>query len=155
MDAMNETIFSLSGALAMLGWLGLALLPRFDLVVKVIARLVIPALIAVVYVALMLSNMDAAPEGGGFGSLAAVSALFTIDGLLLAGWVHYLAFDLFVGSWEVEDARARGVPHLLVLPCLFATFMAGPAGLGLYLLVRGGTALVRRGRPQTAEGTPS
>ncbi|HSG88221.1 MAG TPA: ABA4-like family protein [Pseudomonadales bacterium] len=145
MNAMNDTIFSLAGALAMIGWLGLVFLPRVDLVVKVIARLVIPALIAIVYAGLMLANLDAAPEAGGFGSLAGVKALFGVDGLLLAGWIHYLAFDLFVGSWEVEDARARGVPHLLVLPCLFATFMAGPAGLGLYLLLRGGTALARRG----------
>ena len=50
--------------------------------------------------------------------------------------MHYLAFDLFVGSWEVSDARKRGVHHLLVIPCLLATFMAGPAGLVLYLLVR-------------------
>ena len=143
---MNETIFSATGVLAMIGWLGLVLLPRVDLVVRVIVRLVIPSLIAVVYVWLMASNQGQAPAEGGFGSLAAVSALFSVDALLLAGWIHYLAFDLFVGSWEVEDARARGVPHLLVIPCLAATFMAGPAGLGLYLLVRGATALVR-GRP--------
>jgi hypothetical protein len=138
-----ETLFSATGVLAMAGWLAIAVLPRSDLVVRVIARLVIPALIAVVYVALMATHLAAAPPEGGFGSLAAVSALFTVDGLLLAGWVHYLAFDLFVGTWEVEDARRRGVPHLLVLPCLLGTFMAGPAGLALYLLVRGGTALVR------------
>lgn len=147
---MYETIFSLSGALAMAGWLALVVLYRFDVVVKVIARLVIPGLIAVVYAWLMATHVALAPDEGGFGSLAAVKALFTVDGLILAGWVHYLAFDLFVGSWEVEDARARGVPHLLVVPCLFATFMAGPAGLGLYLLVRGGTALVRRPAPEAA-----
>ncbi len=141
---MYETIFSLSGTLAMVGWLALVVLYRFDVVVKVIARLVIPGLIALVYAWLMATHVALTPEGGGFGSLAAVKALFTVDGLILAGWVHYLAFDLFVGSWEVEDARARGVPHLLVVPCLFATFMAGPAGLALYLLVRGGTQLVRR-----------
>ncbi|MEE4297823.1 MAG: ABA4-like family protein [Pseudomonadales bacterium] len=141
---MYETLFSLCGSLAMLGWLALVFLYRFEVVVKVITRLVIPTLIAVVYAWLMATHVAQAPENGGFGSLAAVKALFTVDGLILAGWVHYLAFDLFVGSWEVEDARARGVPHLLVVPCLFATFMAGPAGLALYLLVRGGTALVRR-----------
>ena len=146
---LYETVFSASGTLAMLGWLGLALLPHVDLVVRVIARLVIPALIAVVYAWLMATHLAAAPEEGGFGTLAAVDALFSVDGLLLAGWIHYLAFDLFVGSWEVEDARARGVPHLLVIPCLLATFMAGPAGLALYLLVRGGVGLVRR--PVAAE----
>lgn len=149
--SVHETIFSVCGVLAMLGWVGIAALPRSSLVVTVLARLLIPALIAVVYVVLMLTHQ--APEDGGFGSLAAVSALFSVDGLLLAGWIHYLAFDLFVGTWEVEDAQRRGVPHLLVLPCLLLTFLAGPAGLAAYLLVRGGTRLVR-GAPDAAAAAP-
>ena len=55
---------------------------------------------------------------------------------LLAGWVHYLVFDLFVGSWEVSDARRLGIPHLFVVPCLILTFLLGPCGLLLYLAVR-------------------
>jgi hypothetical protein len=54
----------------------------------------------------------------------------------LAGWIHYLAFDLFVGAWEVRDAQRQGIHHLLVIPCLLATLMAGPAGLALYWLLR-------------------
>jgi hypothetical protein len=74
--------------------------------------------------------------GGGFGSLAQVQVLFNVDALLLAGWVHYLAFDLFVGIWEVSDSRKAGLPQLLVVPCLILTLMAGPAGLALYFLVK-------------------
>lgn len=133
---MLETLFSLSGALAMVGWAGLVLLPRVHFVVHVLARLIIPLVIAGLYAFLMASHLGEAPAGGGFGSLAEVSTLFTVDGLLLAGWVHYLAFDLFVGSWEIEDAQTHGVPHLAVIPCLVATFMAGPLGLALYLGVR-------------------
>ena len=131
-----ETIFSVCGALAMLGWVGLVFLPRVPVVVNLLTRLVIPGLIGLVYITLMLGTIDQSPADGGFGSLAAVKRLFTVDALLLGGWVHYLAFDLFVGSWEVGDAQKRGVHHLLVIPCLFATFMAGPAGLVLYLIVR-------------------
>ena len=131
-----ESIFSACGMLAMLGWAGLILLPKFPLVVDVAARLVIPALIGVVYLVLMLGNASQTPADGGFGSLAEVKALFSVEALLLGGWVHYLAFDLFVGAWEVRDAQRRGVHHLLVIPCLFATFLAGPAGLVLYLLLR-------------------
>jgi len=131
-----ETIFSICGMLAMLGWAGLVFLPRVPLVVDVGARLVIPALIGVVYLILMFGNASQTPADGGFGSLAEVKALFAVDALLLGGWVHYLAFDLFVGAWEVRDAQRRGVHHLLVIPCLLATFMAGPAGLVLYLILR-------------------
>lgn len=135
---MLETSFSLTGAVAMIGWAGLALLPKVDFVVKVLARAIIPGLIGVLYVWLMASNLDAAPADGGFGSLAAVQSLFSVDALLLAGWIHYLAFDLFVGSWEVEDAQRHGVHHLVVIPCLLLTLMAGPAGLLVYLLIRTG-----------------
>ncbi|MEQ8857418.1 MAG: ABA4-like family protein [Pseudomonadales bacterium] len=149
---MLDTLFSVSGALAMVGWAGLVLLPRNRVVVTVVARQIIPLLIAGIYAFLMATHLGSAPEGSGFGSLAEVSALFTVDGLLLAGWVHYLAFDLFVGSWEVEDAQSHGVPHLALIPCLAATFLAGPLGLALYLAVRTISGWLR-GDEQPAAGT--
>ncbi len=133
---MLDTLFSTGGALAMIGWAGLILLPGQKLVVEVLARVIIPSTIAVIYLYLMATSLGAAPEGSGFDSLASVKALFTVDALILAGWMHYLAFDLFVGSWEVSDSRREGVHHLLVVPCLLLTFMAGPVGLGLYFLIK-------------------
>jgi hypothetical protein len=89
----------------------------------------------------VIGNWGGTP--GGFGSLAAVALLFANRWMLLAGWIHYLAFDLFIGSWEVRDAQKNGVPHVLVIPSLALTFMFGPAGLLLYFLTR---ALCPRGR---------
>lgn len=147
---MYESIFSWTGLLAMSGWLLLAILPRSEWVVRVLTRLLIPLAIALVYGYLMATHVGQAPEGGGFGSLAGVKALFTVDGLLLAGWIHYLAFDLFVGSWEVEDAQRNGVPHWAVLPCLALTFMAGPVGLALYLALRFGVTRFRTAAEATS-----
>lgn len=147
---MLETLFSIAGAMAMVGWLGLIFLPGQKFVVEVLARIIIPVAIGLLYGYLMLSNIGSAPAEGGFGSLAAVKALFTIDGLLLAGWIHYLAFDLFVGSWEVSDARREGVHHLLVIPCLLLTFMAGPVGLVLYCAIRYGRRALNRPQPAAA-----
>ena len=73
---------------------------------------------------------------GGFGSLEAVRRLFDVPGLLVAGWVHYLAFDLFVGAWIAERAGAIGLPHLIVLPLLALTFLFGPAGFLAFVIVR-------------------
>jgi ABA4-like protein len=73
---------------------------------------------------------------GGFGSLDQVAILFSNRQALLAGWIHYLAFDLFIGSWEVRDAQRLAIPHLAVIPALVLTFMFGPIGLLLYLLER-------------------
>jgi hypothetical protein len=65
-----------------------------------------------------------------------VRTLFENPWGLLAGWTHYLAFDLFIGGWEVRDAQRRGIPHLLVVPALVLTFLLGPGGLLLYLAIR-------------------
>ncbi|HET9268227.1 MAG TPA: ABA4-like family protein, partial [Vicinamibacterales bacterium] len=127
-----EQIFSIVNLLALVAWVLLAVLPGRAWVSQAIAAGAIPVL-AAVYVGLIGLNWRGSE--GGFGSLAEVAQLFANPWLLLAGWTHYLAFDLFVGSWEVRDARVHGVPHWLVLPCLFLTFMFGPAGLLLYLLI--------------------
>ena len=133
-----STAFTLGGQLAILGWLGLVL-SMFVAAARPIAqtgtRLVIPALLAVAYGLLIWSGFGEA-EGGGFGSIAEVRALFASDSALAAGWLHYLAFDLFIGSWIVADGLERRVPALLILPCLPLTFLFGPLGLLLYLALR-------------------
>jgi hypothetical protein len=131
---LPEQVFSAANALALVSWLLLALWPRRSRVPHIVCGLVVPALLAAAYVALLASKWGSA--SGGFSSLAGVSALFSSPWLLLAGWIHYLAFDLLVGTWEVRDALARDIPHLLVVPCLALTFMFGPAGWLLYAALR-------------------
>ena len=137
-----EQLFSIVNLAALLSWIALALLPRLRWITTVVTALVVPMMLAAVYVALLALNWGGP---GGFSSLAGVALLFSNPWVLLAGWVHYLAFDLLVGTWEVQDSRTRGVPHLLVIPCLFLTFMFGPAGWLLYQGVR--TIGPRRGTP--------
>ncbi len=134
-----DGLFRLCGTLAALGWLCLALTPLWpkrsrDWLPRLVAGIGIPALIAVVYTGVIATHWAGHP--GGFGSLDEVKELFTSRWLVTAGWVHYLAFDLFVGGWEVADSRMRGLPHLLLLPCLALTFFFGPMGLLLYLCLR-------------------
>ena len=129
-----EQIFSLCGMLVLPGWLLLVFVPRWKWGAGLICPVVIPLLIALVYLWLVATTFGRTP--GGFGSLAEVSLLFQNPRALLAGWIHDLAFDLFVGSWEVRDARRVGVHHLLVVPCLVLTFLFGPVGLLLYFVLR-------------------
>jgi hypothetical protein len=63
----------------------------------------------------------------------------------MLGWTHYLAFDLFIGSWEIEDAGKRGIPHWLMVPILLLTFMLGPIGLLTYFIVRTAKAQLTKG----------
>ena len=134
-----DGLFSVSGAVVLPCWLLLLAAPRWR-VTQMLATFVAPLLIASLYVALLVSHKT--PPGGGFSSLAQVSVLFSSPYALLAGWVHYLAFDLFTGAWEARDAAEVGISRWLVAPCLLLTFFFGPAGLALYLLLK--LALRRR-----------
>ena len=108
-------------------------LPRRPWVTGTVTRLVVPGLFAITYVGIALVTF--ASSDGGFSSLDGVAPLFDNRWLLLAGWLHSLAFDLLIGTWEVLDSQRRGMPHLIVVPCLLLTFMLGPAGWLLYTIV--------------------
>jgi len=129
-----QQVFSVANAVALLAWIMLAVLPGRPWVTKMITTKVVPSLLAVLYTGIVVSLFGRTP--GGFLTLAGVGMLFSNPWLLLAGWVHYLAFDLLVGSWELQDAREHGIPHWTVVPCLALTFLFGPAGWLLYTILR-------------------
>ncbi len=129
-----DQIFSIANPLALVAWLVLIMFPRRKWAIDAVIGVAAPALFAVAYVAILVAKWGT--SSGGFSSLQGVAALFANPWLLLAGWIHYLAFDLLIGRWEVIDARARGIPHLAVVPCLVLTFLFGPAGWLSYTLVR-------------------
>ena len=126
-------IFQIVSTAVLPGWLLLILVPRWRFTMPV-AAVGLPLALALIYAVVLGRHWG---EGqGGFGSLKEVGMLFANPFALLAGWVHYLAFDLFIGAWEVRDAQKHQVPHLAVVPCLLLTFLFGPAGLLLYFVLR-------------------
>jgi len=132
-DAIFETI----STIVLPGWLLLLVLPRWKFTHVVVLGLIIPVL-SIAYFA-VLGSLFVTGDGfspDAFGSLEGVMGLLSNPYAATAGWAHYLAFDLFVGAWIVRDAQANRVPHLLFIVPLFFTFMAGPFGLLLYLIMR-------------------
>lgn len=123
-------LFSASGPVAMLGWLALAALPRRVAWRRTLAGTVAPLLLAAAYAGLIAAGWSRAD--GGFDSFEAVKRLFASDLALLAGWLHYLAFDLLIGCHIDERAERAGIPRLAVLPAFVLTFLFGPAGWLLY-----------------------
>ena len=123
-------------------WVLLIALPGRKWVTGVVAGVAVPAAFATLYTAIIAVHFFG--SAGGFSSLPDVALLFSNPWLLLAGWIHYLAFDLLVGCWEARDAREHGIGHLFVIPCLIMTFLFGPAGWLLYLGVRSGTTGMAR-----------
>jgi hypothetical protein len=137
-----DQIFQIANPLALLGWVTLTLAPLAPRTAQWVA-MAIPLALSVLYAGLILAFWATAP--GGFGSLADVQALFTSREIALAGWLHYLAFDLFLGAWAVRTARAERIAHALVLPCLVLIFLFGPAGLLAFAILR--FALTRKVLP--------
>jgi hypothetical protein len=134
-----DQVFSIANLLAMAGWLILIVAGRQRWAAPLVSGAILPLLFAIVYATLIVTHWTDPQTGsvkGGFSSLPSVAALFANPWLLLAGWIHYLAFDLFIGSWQVRDAARRGTSHWLVVPCLVLTFLFGPVGLLLYFCVR-------------------
>lgn len=141
-----EMLFGLCNKLAALSWLVLIVIGWKRWASGLITAVIVPLALAMVYTLLILFHWG--ENQGSFNTLDGVAALFANRWLLLAGWVHYLAFDLFIGNWEVRDSAKYRIPHLAVVPCLILTFLFGPLGLLVYFALR---AVLRR-RFKISEG---
>jgi hypothetical protein len=135
-----ETLFTVLNFSVLPFWALLIFLPLTKVTDALVHSVFAPIVLGVVYSWLIATGLSGAiplPEGAGMTSLAALAKLFSVQHLLIAGWAHYLVFDLFIGAWEARDAQRAGMNHFLLVPCLALTFLFGPVGLLLYLLVRG------------------
>lgn len=137
-------IFTIANFAALAAWIVLLFAPLRRGATVLAARVMAVALSAsyLLFFALMLARGGPAPD---FGTLEGVMAMLGRPEGALIGWIHYLAFDLWIGSWEVDEAGKRRLPHLLVIPCLVLTFMAGPVGLLAFLALR--AVMARRPEP--------
>ncbi len=129
-------VFSIVNTIALPMWLLMIVVPKWKATRFLMDYKVIPLLLALVYAFYIFQALRI---GGwmDFGSLDAVMTLFTEENALLAGWVHYLAFDLLVGMWILDENKKLGIHQLLLVPCLLGTFMFGPLGFLLFMIIRG------------------
>jgi hypothetical protein len=126
-----ELVFRLLNLLV-LPWWGIWLAaPRSAWAARAASHSAIFLALCAVY-ALLLAAAVSAGAGQGFGFDGLRLSLSTPLGFL-TGWAHYLAFDLFVGAWIVREARRL---ELEARPYLLATLLAGPVGLGAFLMRR-------------------
>ena len=128
-------IFSIANLIAMSMWILMIVLPKWKVTRALIDYKFIPIILSLIYAVYIFISIR---EGGGmdFGSLASVMELFTEEGAVLAGWVHYLAFDLLVGMWILDQNKSINIHHLLIVLCLLGAFMLGPIGFLLFMLLK-------------------
>ena len=129
-----SSLFEIANPIALTGWIALLLAPLIPVWSQRIAAITIPLLLSTAYSALILAFWSGLE--GGFDSLENVMLLLSQPEAALAGWLHFLAFDLFVGAWITRTARREAVPYAVVIPCLILTFLFGPAGLLTFSIAR-------------------
>ncbi|MEM9709122.1 MAG: ABA4-like family protein [Pseudomonadota bacterium] len=142
-----ETLFQIVNFGALIGWVFLLASPWIPRLADVVAGYLLPGVFAVIYIGLIAAN--AGSVEGGYMSLGDVMGIFDVPGAALAGWIHYLAFDLVAGALIVRLARRAELGFGWVIPCLLLTFLVGPIGLLAYL------ALVRWRAPGAPFPSPS
>jgi hypothetical protein len=133
-----ELIFTIANNGILIFWLLLIVAPRWRGTELAVHSIAVPLVLGLAYLWLFIRvwfGGEGAP-GTSYFTLPGVMALFDSPTGAVMGWIHYLAFDLFVGAWEARDANRRLVPHWIVIVCLVVTLMAGPVGLALYLVLR-------------------
>jgi hypothetical protein len=140
-----QSVFAVTNAIALIGWLLLLLAPRRPLTLSLVLYAAVGLLCliyVVIFAALLGGSVDPVRAPGAEAvsltdySVRGLRALFASDGAITVGWTHYLALDLFTGLWIARDADNKRVGRLLQAPVLFATYMAGPLGLLIWLIAR-------------------
>ncbi|WP_339925234.1 ABA4-like family protein [uncultured Cyclobacterium sp.] len=127
-------IFSFSNSFVLIGWILLIIIPNWKYTATLVLNGVI-LLLSLIYSTMILATIQDF-DVNSFSTLQHVKALFQSDMALTAGWIHYLAFDLFVGLYIVNKGKELGFPRWQYTLCLPFTFMFGPLGLLIFLFIK-------------------
>ena len=144
-------MFELGSMLALVGW-GCLIIGSLPIWSSLSCRLlflggrVLPILLSLLYLLLLIKYWGSAPQGG-YDSLTSVGVLFDSPGNLAAGWTHFLAFDLFIGRWIIDEVRRENIASWRLAICLPLTFFIGPVGLLAHFSLHG--VLPRLYKPKT------
>lgn len=129
-----ELVFTITATMSLIGWATLLIYPLAPYIIDRVTGILLPILLGLAYASMapvFFSGLD-----GGYDSLASVMLLFKSPEAVMAGWIHYLAFDLFIGAWQAREARLNGISHYLILPALFLTLILGPIGLIVFMITK-------------------
>jgi len=128
-------VFQFANTLAMLMWVMMIFSPNWKGTRFLIDYKLVPIALSILYGIYIIQSLQ---DGGGmdFSTLESVMNLFTMEIAVLAGWLHYLAFDLLVGMWILDQNQTLKINHFILVPCLLGAFMLGPIGFLLFMIVR-------------------
>jgi hypothetical protein len=129
-------LFQASNLLVMPFWVLMIIAPRWGFTRRIVTSPAIIVPIALLYSVLVVPNLLSILPQLANPTLPIIQTLLSSDAGATTAWIHFLAFDLWVGRWVYVDAQEREIPVWLVSICLACVFMAGPFGLLVYLGIR-------------------
>ena len=147
---MSETLFQVGNILVLPFWLLMIVLPHWRWTKSIIGSPWIAAPTALIYVILVIPNVATLLPALAQPTLTGIAALIETPEAAAIAWAHFLTFDLLTGRWAYLDSRTRKISAWLMAPVLLLTFLLGPLGFLLYLLVRSAAALVSGRGPAIA-----
>ena len=128
-------VFSIANMIAIPMWVLMLFFSKWKVTRFLIDFKVIPLTLAFMYAIYIFQAIQTSGMMD-FGSLTSVITLFTEENAVLAGWIHYLAFDLIVGMLVLDQNKELKINQLVMAPCLFLTFMLGPIGFLLFMIIK-------------------
>jgi hypothetical protein len=141
---MNAELWYIIVNVIPLPWWGLMILaPKSSLTQRMTQNYAIFVVLAALYGIFLGLGISQFPGGFGFDfSYEQIRQFLSQSPLgFVAAWLHYLAFDLFVGFWVYQEGLRLRLPTWQTSLCLLVVLMVGPLGLGLFLLRRRFTRL--------------
>src|SRR5215472_3029365 len=135
-EVCMNAIFRLSNFLVLPFWTLMIVIPRWRWTERIMKSLLVSIGPALVYGTLVLPQLSVIWPAVARPTLGGVAQLLGSPSGATIAWVHFLAFDLFVGRWIYLDSQERRISSWLMAPVLFLTLMLGPAGFLFYLAVR-------------------
>ncbi len=128
-------VFSIAGMITTPMWILMIFFPKWKVTNYLISFKIVPIILSFIYTIYIINtiSINGMPD---YGNLDSVMKLFTEENAVLAGWVHYLVFDLIIGMWILNASKKLNIHQLIIAPCLFATFMFGPVGFLLFFIIK-------------------
>lgn len=130
---MNDLLFQIGSNLVLPAWVLLIFFPHFKH--NHLLLWVVVALLSAAYLLLMFTS-GASFNAATFNSIAGIRSLFANEAVLTAGWLHYLAFDLWIGKEIVSTGKRLQMARWKYTLPLPLTFLFGPAGWLVFQLLK-------------------
>lgn len=118
-------------------WISLVLLPRWRHTKTITTAIAVAySFLYVVLAYVLFSKAMFAMDLNAFSTTAGLTQMFTDATSVLAGWAHFIVFDLWTARFFVLDSARSNIPHLAVVPCILGCMFFGPLGLLTYVTVK-------------------